>query len=788
MKGTHMLCPFAAAGRVLVRLRSTTARPSRIVCALAFCLLVSTAKAHISGTVFCDSNGNGILDPGEPGIPGVRVTVCSLVKFTDANGFYLFTAADLSTCVPPASQRDPYTARVDVSTVQGDCRIPTCPTTIVIQATPADHVDFCFRPPASIGDFVWEDTNANGIQDTGETGIPGVSVQLMDCVGNVLATTTTDANGLYGFSGLMPGNYNIQVVIPAGYIVSPKDVGSNDAVDSDADATGTMVCTTLVSGENDTTWDAGLVRIPAAIGNFVWQDSNGNGIQDNGESGFPNVTVRLVDCAGHIFASTVTDGSGFYLFGGLAPGNYNVQVVAPSGWAFTSQHTTPNTALDSDADVGGVMACTELSPGETDLSWDAGLVPLPAHLGDYVWHDVNENGIQDSGEPGIAGVTVQLLDCSGVVLSSTSTDANGHYGFDVVPGNYRIRVVPPADFAFTAQDADADDALDSDVNIADGVTVCVTVGPGETNNTLDAGLKFICPASVGLIGGVDLSGIVTDYLFLFANGTKDANWQSASKGYVGNVAVDGVVARERTSGTIAYAGTIVTSDSTLGPWQQIVNSNPGQASASFGNVALVHDLVARLEAAFDYIDALPVTPGFASVAATSLNGLNTQDGIARTYVINVTSGLQVSSKIYITGDAGDVFILRWDTDANPANGYQGTVKFQSGGAIVPRGGLTPGNFVHVAGNLSASGGGSNPPAPYPQGPRLNDGTGPLIGGAADFNGGGFFTGYWLTTGDPVTGETSALSNAIFVGGWYTLTSKFSMTSGTSGVYVSPNCP
>ena len=77
-------------------------------------------------------------------------------------------------------------------------------------------------------------------------------------------------------------------------------------------------------------------------------------------------------------------------------------------------------------------------------------------------------------------------------------------------------------------------------------------------------------------------------------------------------------------------------------------------------------------------------------------------------MINVRSGFQVTSKINITGDANDVFILRWDTDANPAKGYQGQVKFQSGGAIVPLGGLTANNFVHVAGDFSASGGGGNP--------------------------------------------------------------------------------
>jgi uncharacterized repeat protein (TIGR01451 family) len=290
----------------------------------------------------------------------------------------------------------------------------------------------------------------------------------------------------------------------------------------------------------------------------------------------------------------------------------------------------------------------------------------------------------------------------------------------------------------------------------------------------------------GPAGGIDL-GALTDYLFVFADGRSDANWQGATKGFAGDAVVDGVQASERTSGGVPYAGTISTNDSNLGAWHDIVTQNPGQATAAVGATALVADLEGDLTAALAQIDGLPATTGYASVSSTSLDGLDVQDSIDTTYVINVTSGFGVSSQIDITGDAGDVFVLRWDSDANFSDGYEGQVKFQSGGAIVPHGGLTAGNFIHVAGDINASGGGSTPPAPYPQGPRLAHGTGALISGGSDFSGGGFFTGYWLTTGKPDDkAETASLSNAIFVGGWYSLTKKFSMTSGTSGVHVCPN--
>ncbi len=295
------------------------------------------------------------------------------------------------------------------------------------------------------------------------------------------------------------------------------------------------------------------------------------------------------------------------------------------------------------------------------------------------------------------------------------------------------------------------------------------------------------------IGGVNM-GNLTNYLFVFTDGNGDANWQGATKGFCGNVAIDGVTAKEKTSGSVPFAGTIYTNATSLSDWSGIVDQNdpgqvnPAQAFGVTNQTSLISNLKSDLNNAFSQINALPASSGYSSVSSTSLNGLNKQNNVNETFVINITSGLSVSSKINITGDAGDVFILRWDSDGNPNNGYQGQAKFQSGGAVVPLGGLKPSNFINVAGDINSSGGGSNPAAPYPQGPRTNDGTGSLISNSSNFSGGGFFTGYWLTTGKPSDGKTSSLSNGIFVGGWYSTTTKFSMTSGTSGVYCSPNSP
>jgi|GEM_PF-1348479 len=114
-----------------------------------------------------------------------------------------------------------------------------------------------------IGDFVWEDLNKDGIQDVDEPGVPEVTVNLYICDdGNFLFDSTmTDANGLYLFDNLEPGDYYVEFVLPDGFAFTNPDQGNDDAWDSDADTvTGKTVCFTLPC-EEDLTRDAGLVVI-----------------------------------------------------------------------------------------------------------------------------------------------------------------------------------------------------------------------------------------------------------------------------------------------------------------------------------------------------------------------------------------------------------------------------------------------------------------------------------------------------------------------------------------------
>ena len=109
----------------------------------------------------------------------------------------------------------------------------------------------------SIGDFVWNDVDADGIQDPDELPVAGVTVQLLDANGGVVGTTATDIDGHYLFTGLDPGDYRVRFIPLVGWLFSPAHRASDD-VDSDAAADGRTPVITIASGTDDLTQDAGM--------------------------------------------------------------------------------------------------------------------------------------------------------------------------------------------------------------------------------------------------------------------------------------------------------------------------------------------------------------------------------------------------------------------------------------------------------------------------------------------------------------------------------------------------
>ncbi len=346
--------------------------------------------ASIGDYAWYDVNRNGIQDAGETGITDVVVTLYDAAGTavattnTDTAGFYTFThlfPGDYSVgftpppgyVFSPADQGGNNAKDSDADRSTGQ----TATTSLGV----GEHDmtwDAGLWLPASIGNYVWNDVNLNGIQDAGETGVVSVLVTLFNGLDQVVATTNTDATGYYGFTGLVPGDYSVGFSLPPHHIFSPQDADSDDAKDSDADTTtGRTITTTLVPGENDLTWDAGIV-LPASIGDFVWYDNNYNSVQDAGEPGVPGIRVMLYSGA-TLVAEQVTDGTGHYLFRSLVAGDYQVAFdlsTIPHDYKPTVKGPTGSSdPTDSDADpLTGRTEVTGLAWGENDLSWDLGII------------------------------------------------------------------------------------------------------------------------------------------------------------------------------------------------------------------------------------------------------------------------------------------------------------------------------------------------------------------------------------------------------------------------------
>ena len=456
--------------------------------------------------LYLDTNGDGRLQPGEPRVSS---------SVTDNTGMYLFDqllAGDYIVDVSDdagllngywhslgdadtndQSQSDPYAVNLPAGGA-------------VVTADFGYYYEL-----ASVGDFVWFDGNANGIQDSGELGIADTTIQLTidyPDASQALLTTKTDSAGLYSFDNLLADeDYNgdasdgsdepiltIKLETPAGFLVSPSNQGNDDTIDSD---NGQGELALPVMGGIDDTNDFGFFQSTlGSISGNVSSDINGQVDPLAGVtlSLYPDVNKDGVPDSSTPIKVVITDADGNYLFTGIEPGDYVVEETDPGGY---------NSVTDGDAtlDVGEdapnedpidnripVSIATDPTTLAAENDQDNNFVDtiVLASLGDRVWVDANANGIQETTEIGISGVSVILADGNGNTLDTTTTSANGSYTFTgLLAGDYSVSIDPstlPASLVSTYDLDDGVGTLPATPNSAS-----VSLAPGEANNKLDFG-------------------------------------------------------------------------------------------------------------------------------------------------------------------------------------------------------------------------------------------------------------------------------------------------------------
>jgi len=221
---------------------------------------------------------------------------------------------------------------------------------------------------------------------------------------------------------------NLSVTIPANAVVG-QPIYARFRVSTVDKLTLTDIAT---DGEVED-YEITLEGQPVTIGDRVWTDANGNGVQDGGELGLTNVTVRLLDATNGVVATTVTDVNGNYLFANQPADTYRVEVVAPTQYLFTTRDAASATDL-TDSDVNPATGRTDpvvMAAGTTNLTLDAGLY-IPAVLFGNVFVDRNEDLLRNSGDASVTNTLVRLI-VNGVEVARTNTVAHGYYRFENVP-------------------------------------------------------------------------------------------------------------------------------------------------------------------------------------------------------------------------------------------------------------------------------------------------------------------------------------------------------------------
>ncbi|MEM1334015.1 MAG: SdrD B-like domain-containing protein, partial [Actinomycetota bacterium] len=457
------------------------------------------ADGRIGDTIYLDQDGDGVQDTtpgsGEVGIPGQVVTLLgdgadgvfgtpddiTRTTTTDENGEYLFEGLpDGDYVVTVGSPEAPGITERAENTGDPDGGTPNQSEVTLADGDREDlDQDFGYRGPNSIGDTVFLDENADGIQDPTDDGIENVTVTvtwhgLDDVFGtadDVEYTATTDANGEYTVEDLPDGTYTV-MLDPA---TLPDDADPTvDAADQPGDPIDGMSTVVLgddvddpsdvTQGEDEDGVDFGVVP-GGSISGTVVLDIDGNDVQDVGESGLEGVTVILtgpgpdgiVGTPDDIDRTTTTDENGDYSFPGLPAGDYEVTIddtTLPDDTTATFD-TDPDGADNPDRTTSVTLEETPDGDVEDKVDVDFG-EQGPGVIGGVVYVDTDGDGTQDPDEPGQPGqpVTITWAGPDGVfgpgpdgdtddVTFPTTTDENGEYEVDGLPdGDYRIDIGP----------------------------------------------------------------------------------------------------------------------------------------------------------------------------------------------------------------------------------------------------------------------------------------------------------------------------------------------------------
>lgn len=475
--------------------------------------LFAVKTGSYAGQVYLDRNADGSRDKDDQGLADIRILLESGVSAntrqgtTDAEGRFDVTGLR------------PGTYQLLVTLPEGmliayDEHSPFVPATanasnaevVVGMGTRSEDNSIAALSTHSVSGRAYYDNDLSSNPTEGERGYEGLEVRLRHQVSKVEFKATTDAEGNYSIPLLFPGDYTLSVQLPADHeLYAPAGaVASAGQWEKNLRFNPAQPATELTLG---------LVQFGSMQGS-VW---NLGGTHEH-IAGLP---VRLLKSpGGEVAAEAVTDSQGMYLLEQLYPGEYSLEITLADGYRFARQIDSERTRFSLITSDTGIVNDNlgrsqpfTLTMAEHKEAQDVGMGTL-GQLGDYAWLDLNRNGMQDAGEPGVPGIEIRLYQY-GQLAQQTQTDAYGRYLLrDVYPGQYSVEVTMPPELKATVHQTEFR-LVGSILPEVAGTTVTaedITVPSGARNLSCDFGFALVkdgvLPASMQQLPQKDWTPLV----------------------------------------------------------------------------------------------------------------------------------------------------------------------------------------------------------------------------------------------------------------------------------------
>ena len=477
-------------------------------------------KHAISGKVYLDHNRDKTKNTGDVDVPGVTVNLLGKdgnvvgTTTTDKDGNYSFTGLNDGTYTVQVDKKGKLADKEQTEDPSGKADSRSQAITFTRPDPDVTNVNFGYTGLYTVSGTVYYDKDRSESLNNSEPGFNGITVNLLDKDGKVIATTTTDKDGTYSFSKLPAGKYTVKVVKEGDL----TDLEQTEDPDATKDSTSGVV---QVNHDNPSVENVNFGYVANnTITGTVYRDDNRDKTINGDEPGLERVSVQLLDEDGKVLQTLDTDADGNYAFQHLPDGKYTVKVVRSSSIKDYDQTEDPDATVD---DTSAVYTMNRQHPLQEKVNF--GYVPDYSIAG-RVYRDSDRSKSYTNGEETFSGVTVDLLDKDGNVVGTTKTDKDGDYSFVKLPaGTYRVKVHTDGDLAGLDQTEDPD-------GIADSMSGEITLGY-DNQKVTGVNFGYVAPEAPatdpntgvaqrlartgfdGRIGGAGLGAAVVGGMFLW---------------------------------------------------------------------------------------------------------------------------------------------------------------------------------------------------------------------------------------------------------------------------------